>query len=284
MTFVGKILVGLIVFFSVVFLTVSIVAFTATRNWAEEVTAQKKLVQAKSTELSTVKAELDTRKGELDAAKSEFQKLETGLKNRIAEQDAETKQAKTQLSEQIGNLEKAQENVRVAQAEAEARRTESDNLRKINSDIAERENALKIKQTDLNDQIRELQRDLQVAQENNRDLRDKNALLTGELKKNGLATDVRSFQRNTSSPKNDVEGVVTKVEGAMIEISVGSDDGVAERNELEVYRLNPPEYLGKVQIVSVSNDQSVAKVVGKTRQGLKIKEGDIVATKIRTRG
>jgi hypothetical protein len=284
MTFVGKILVCLIVVFSLVFLTVSLVAFTATRNWAEEVAVQKKAVQAKSTELSTVKAELDARKGELDAAKSEFQKQETALKSRITEQDAETKQAKTQLSEQIGNLEKAQENVRVAQAEAEARRTESDNLRKINSDIAERENGLKIKQTDLNDQIRELQRDLQVAQENNRDLRDRNASLTGELKKHGLATDVRSFQANASSPKNDVEGVVTKVDGALIEISVGSDDGVAERNELEVYRLNPPEYLGKVQIVSVSNDQAVAKVVGKTRQGLKIKEGDIVATKIRTRG
>ena len=62
-----------------------------------------------------------------------------------------------------------------------------------------------------------------------------------------------------------------------------SDDGIAEGNILDVYHLNPPEYIGKVRIETVSADNSVGRVYGKTRLGLKIKEGDIVSSKIRAR-
>ena len=50
------------------------------------------------------------------------------------------------------------------------------------------------------------------------------------------------------------------------------------------YRVSPrPEYLGKVAIVSVDPDQAVAKVIGNTYMGKKIKEGDIVSSTIKPR-
>ena len=69
-----------------------------------------------------------------------------------------------------------------------------------------------------------------------------------------------------------------------MEITIGSDDGLVVGHELYLYRMSPrPEYLGKVSIVAVDPDQAVAKVVGKTYMGKKIKEGDIVSSTIKPR-
>ena len=69
-----------------------------------------------------------------------------------------------------------------------------------------------------------------------------------------------------------------------IEMTIGSDDGLVVGHELYLFRISPrPEYLGKVSIVSVDPDQAVAKVVGNTYQGKKIKEGDIVSSTIKPR-
>ena len=44
-----------------------------------------------------------------------------------------------------------------------------------------------------------------------------------------------------------------------MEISIGSDDGLAVGQELYVFRTQPrAEYLGKVKIVAVDPDQAVA--------------------------
>ena len=53
-------------------------------------------------------------------------------------------------------------------------------------------------------------------------------------------------------------------------------------HELYIFRTTPrPEYIGKVAIVTVDPDQAVAKVIGNTYQGKKIKEGDIVSSTIK---
>ncbi len=64
-----------------------------------------------------------------------------------------------------------------------------------------------------------------------------------------------------------------------MEISIGSDDGLAVGQELYVFRIQPrAEYIGKVRIVSVYPDQAVAEVIGNTVSGKKIQEGDIVSS------
>src|SRR5262249_31226692 len=66
-----------------------------------------------------------------------------------------------------------------------------------------------------------------------------------------------------------------------IELTIGSDDGLVVGHELYLYHTTPrPEYLGRVRIVSVESDQAVARVVGNTYQGKKIKEGDLVSSTI----
>ena len=67
-----------------------------------------------------------------------------------------------------------------------------------------------------------------------------------------------------------------------MEMTIGSDDGLVVGHELFIFRTIPrPEYIGKVVIVSVEPDRAVARVIGNTYQGKKIKEGDIVSSTIK---
>jgi hypothetical protein len=91
-------------------------------------------------------------------------------------------------------------------------------------------------------------------------------------------------------PPPTVEGVVRKVYAPVkqVEISIGSDHGLVEGNELYVYRTDRPtdrpakppwefEFLGRIRIMQANPDQSLARVIG-TLQGKVIKEGDTVST------
>ena len=75
-----------------------------------------------------------------------------------------------------------------------------------------------------------------------------------------------------------VNGVVLAV-GAedLLEISIGSDDGVMKGLQLHVYRNS--KYLGKAKVVRITPDKSVVRVDKKTLQG-PIQIGDRVASKI----
>ena len=75
-----------------------------------------------------------------------------------------------------------------------------------------------------------------------------------------------------------LDGYVTAVSDKnLIEISIGSDDGLRAHHFMEVYRKNT--YVGRVEIVMVEPDRAVAKIIPEFRRGI-IKKGDRVATKL----
>jgi hypothetical protein len=70
------------------------------------------------------------------------------------------------------------------------------------------------------------------------------------------------------------EGVVEKVQGNLLRLSVGSDHGVRPGERLEIYRLKPnPLYVGTAEVVDVQAHQSVARLV----RGTGVREGDRAA-------
>ncbi len=79
-----------------------------------------------------------------------------------------------------------------------------------------------------------------------------------------------------------VEGVVSQIRrtpGAqLVEVSIGSDDGLKTGNTLEVSRGD--KYLGRLDIIETSPDKSVGRVDRRYQQG-QIQEGDRVATRIK---
>jgi len=105
----------------------------------------------------------------------------------------------------------------------------------------------------------------------------------GLLVQNGkMAKVMRRFEITVDTPLDNrpprVDGYVTAVSDKnLIEISIGSDDGLRKHHFMEVYRKN--SYVGRVEIVKVEPDRAVAKIIPEFRRGI-IKKGDRVATKL----
>jgi hypothetical protein len=89
-------------------------------------------------------------------------------------------------------------------------------------------------------------------------------------------------------PSVFVRGSVTGIvrDKGLVEVSIGSDDGVNENHTLEVYRLKPkPEYLGTIRILDSHHHKAVGRLL-KSPAGMRhsaIVKGDEVASKIMSR-
>ncbi len=166
-------------------------------------------------------------------------------------------------------------------AEVEARRNETVLLRQQKSAVEKQANEYQLRQAELNDRIRELERMLETASKNNTDLRERVAKYTTLLQEHGLSTDIAQIKGMENPPP--VTGEVSKVDATnkRLQITIGADDGLVVGHKLHLYRTKPrAEYLGEGQIIAVDPDQAVVRVLGSTVQGKKIKEGDIVSSTI----
>jgi len=285
MTFVGKILVVVIMVFALFFLAVSTVVFSTAKNWKEETARLNKTIGDLNGKVKAANDEAAVRKTQLEAAQADFKKTADALDLRIKDMNQALDARQKELTEQRTVVETAQETSKTALAQAEARTKETELLHNQLLAVTKQSDEYKIQQNELNDQIRIQQRQLETAKKNNDDLKERVLLLSSVIRRNGLSDDVLQIKRSAGAPP-DVEGQVTRVDARnqRVEISIGSDDGLAVGHELQVFRTKPtPEYIGRIQIEGVEPDQAVGKVIGNTLHGKKIQEGDIVAPKIRPR-
>jgi hypothetical protein len=81
-------------------------------------------------------------------------------------------------------------------------------------------------------------------------------------------------------PPEPIEGTIKEVDLAagLMTVSVGSDSGLARGHTLEVYRLNPPKYLGTLRIIEVKPREAVGKMEG--RKLAEVQVSDLVTSKI----
>ena len=79
-----------------------------------------------------------------------------------------------------------------------------------------------------------------------------------------------------------VDGIVLAgTDGDVIEISLGSDDGLRKGHKLEVFRLKDGDskYLGRVEVLKTAVDKAACKILPAFRKG-KIQRGDRVASQL----
>ena len=284
MTFVGKILVIVIMAFALLFLGISTVVFTTATNWKIETERQRAEVRNLQDRNRDATAALEAAKRDLAAAKASHEAAEKELDNRIAALEADIERLDGELTRSRTAQEVAQQNAKTALDEAASRKAETDLLREQKSAVERQANEYKIRQTELYDQIRILTRERDVAKKNNEDLRDRVARFSTLLRQKGLSDDITQVKGLESPPA--VHGEVLRVDARnqRVELSIGSDDGLVPGHELYLYRVKPrPEYLGKIAILSTDPDQAVGQVIGTTVNGKKIQEGDIVSSTIRPR-
>jgi septal ring factor EnvC (AmiA/AmiB activator) len=284
MTFVGRILVIVIMLFSLIFLGISTVVYSTSKNWRAATQEQVKKVDELKKKLSDAQAQKDAAAKGLEDEKNKFDALAKNLNNEISTLEDQNKRDNSQIQDVRGKLAVAEQNAKSALDEVEARRKETMLLRDQKSSVEKQANEFKLHQAELNDRIRELERMLDTAKKNNGDLLERAAKFSTLLRQNGLSDDITQIKGIESPPP--VQGEISRVDATnrRVEMTIGSDDGLVPGHELYVFRTSPrPEYVGKISIVSVDPDQAVGKVVGHTYQGKKIKEGDIVSSTIKPR-
>jgi hypothetical protein len=281
MTFVGKILVITIMVFALVFLALSTVVFTTSKNWMVATKNEQTKVEDLKKKLNDAKAASEASKKGLEDEKAKYDQVKKSLENDLASKEDEIKRSQAQLTTARGQLGVAEQTAKSTLDEVQSK-DERAKLAFTQLTAAEKQgNEFKLIVADLNDKIRDLTRQLETATNHNSTLRETVAKFAELLTKNGLSTDISQIKGLETPPK--VTGKVMRIDSTnrTMEISIGSDDGLVVGHVLHLFRTSPrPDYLGKVIIISVDPDQAVARLVGKPYMGKKIKEGDIVSSTV----
>ena len=210
MTFVGKILVIVIMAFSLLFLGISTVVFTTSKNWMTATKDEQKKVDELKKKLQDAQAVSDAAKKGLEDAKAAFAAETKTLTNRLASLDEQNKQNLDALTQARKDVVTFEETAKSTLQEVSAKRDQTNLLRQQLSAVEKQANEFKLRQAELNDKIRELERILESATKNNSDLREKVAKFSTLLRSNGLSDDISQIKGLESPPP--VVGEVKRID------------------------------------------------------------------------
>ncbi len=286
MTAVGKILVFLNLVFSLVVGAFVVMVYMARTNWVHE--------------FNTLKAQNQVLVASAETYKNEAIKAQQEAEGRIAQKDAELKNAKADLQTELTintrlttELEKLKQQNTKDNALASLYGTE---VNKRQEDVSKLRDQIK-RETDMNNALvkknAELQNETTAAQIEKRAVQDMNNRLEAQLQQ--MAKDMARIRANGGStttaragsknpPHEDVEGLVKNTDSSgLMTLTIGSDAGLTKGHTLELFRLNPSmpsqsRYLGTVRVLEATATQAVAQPVG--RLAAPPQPGDRVASRI----
>jgi len=177
MTHVGKILVIVIMVFSLIFLALSTVVFTTEVNWKKQVTDLNATKKSLEDERGRLKRQLGDQEVKLNEANAAAKKDEAKFAAEIKTLKDDNNRRQAEITDQRTKVETALQEVKKAQDEAEARISESNVLRQNLQTVQNQRDEFRLQKTELDQKIIILQRELEVAQNNNKNLRERVALL-----------------------------------------------------------------------------------------------------------
>jgi hypothetical protein len=288
MNLVGKIFIVLIFVMSLVWMGFSVAVYATHRNWREIVendtaTADKPL--GLRHQLQEQEEFNDELKDRLDKASEQ-----------LATEQAAKRQALTKLETEKIELERQRDEQ--AKEIATLVQSETDAVAALKA-TQEAEAALRKEVVDLRDQISQAQEDrdkafdeavaltdkLHQAANEYRTLRSRVDELTEDLakanevlRKHGLKPEPALYE----GVPPIVEGVVLNAgSNGLVEISIGSDDGLMKGHRLEVVRQSGgvSSYVGRIEVVETAPDKAVCKVLPQFLQR-SIERNDRVTSKL----
>lgn len=283
MTFIGKIFTVLIFIMSIVFMSMSLMVFATHKNWKLIATN----AQPGPGQPLGLKQQLEQRQQEIKKLRDEKAKLEELFAAERAARTYVVASLNTKLTQLDGQLkQKEQELTNLQGAHTEqttALQTLENNNKALIEEVGALRDNIKVAQQDRDTQFGEVVRltdvlhttsgELRVRSERVGQLVDQVAAQKLVMDKVGVTiyTPVQQIE-----PK--VDGVVLAV-GAkdLIEVSLGSDDGLKEGHKMEVFR--GATYLGRIVIVRTEANRAVGRVVPEYRKGI-IRKDDRVTTRL----
>lgn len=287
MNLVGKILVMLIFVMSIAFMAMTLAVYSTHTNWYQVVNNR---TPAPGRPLG-LRPQLDQARAQNTELQAQIERLSESLEtergaNREALANLETeREALRQERDRLVQDERTlREENRQSSAAMEAAH---ETLAKLRTELASLRQDLATTQTDkdqLFDRMVALSDELFRAEGTVELERQRNLLLAEETARRKSVLDAvgaDEFQPVDGIPPK-VDGIILAVaRDGLVELSIGSDDGLRLGNTLEVYRRGPSssKYLGRVEVLRVTPDRAVAKIIPEFRKGL-IQKEDRVATRL----
>jgi len=283
MTTVGKVLVVLHLVLSVIFMAFAGAVFTAQKNWRKEAVTKTTALKAANEKLASQLAEFDRERTDTSKKLAEIEDLNTKLKG---EKAALTGQVLT-LEADNAKLTLANDTL-TQQAQLQTVETVE---RTLESDKAREKNAVAfLSRDELNKKLHEAM-DKQFSSETQlQQLLERHDRVLNDLKafrlyngSKGMLTDPKMMVAQASPPP-PLEGRVMdyrkekKQNTELVEISLGSDDGLTVGHMMTVYNAKGT-YLGQIRLTTVEADKAVGIVTLKPKNTV-ITKDDYVTTKL----
>jgi len=311
MTVVGKILVFVNLVFGLLAGGLLMVDFIARSNYAaaeKQARDQNEVLRAALTQTETEKRSLETKVAAAEQAqknavlalardkKEEADKLQAaGVAEFVRQAVADREKAEAALRTAEALVAKYQQatvkdsaDTAAVQKASEARKDQITELAETNKKL--RDDNLKLIE-DANNERRERIRariEARTLEKTNEDLVEQVKDLAKELarSKAGLTTTTLTSRKRgeDNPPPEQIEGRITQLyrDRDLVQISVGSDNGLLQGHTLKVFRLDRvPEnskFLGVIEIVSVRPHEAVGRLVRRT--AYEVQKGDRVASRI----
>jgi len=282
MNLVGKIFIVLIFVMSLVWMGFSVAVYATHQNWRNVVedpddglSVRLQQQQERNDELKT---KLDKSSEQLDMEKAAKRQALTKLETEKAElqrvRDEQQKEIATLVQSEtdaIAAMQATQEAEKVLREEVEALREE---IKKAQQD-----------RDDYFDQVVTLTDQLHQAANEYKSLKARVDTLAADLAKADAVLRKHRLERDPelyTGVAPIVDGVVLSAgENAMVEISIGSDDGLMKGHQLEVVRQTGgiSTYLGRIEVMETAPDKSVCKILPEFLQR-SIQRNDRVTSKL----
>jgi hypothetical protein len=235
-----------------------------------------------------VKSQLDDAKKALEKAQAERTKLEADVAmENVAKRQALAKleSERNELAKQRDELQKQRDDLAVKDKAAVAALDSSQqNLARLTTEVDKLRGEIRDTQTERDkqfDQVVKMTDQFHQAQGELKRLDERNVQLAGQVAAQNNVLSAFGLSKDTpvdNLPPQARGKVLAVNQDNMLEVSLGSDDGLRAGHTLEIYRGS--NYLGRAQILRADTDRSVGKILPGFKKGA-IQKGDEVATRFK---
>ncbi len=283
MNLIGKIFTVLIFVMSILFMGFAVAVYATHQNWklvVDNPDAQHPGLSQRLDQADSRNEELRHQKTKLEADLAFEQKAREDVQSALETKLDVLQRKHTQLQQQLAKLKEAERKAVVLANRAEERLKALDvELQTLRTNItdARQDRDANFKRVvaitdDLHQAVNELKRlkALQVR------LADDRAKVQEVLRIHGLKDDPAAYRDVPPA----VEGIVLAVTGeGLVEVSIGSDDGLLKKHTLEVFRARGTGgYVGRIEVIETHPDRAVCKIDPKYLKS-PMRKGDRVASK-----
>jgi hypothetical protein len=285
MSTVGKVLVVAQIAFSILLMAFAAGVGSVQTNWKKKADTAEKSLATTTKQLTDAKSLSQKDKDKAVATEKALKDAADRSQGAADAAKVQVTQLQRQLTQTRTELENIRAEAKIAGEESRARRDEAVSMRQINAELHKTRDEQITLAHQYADKIVNLEQQSKAMTEKHNKLLNDYAILQKFIRIKGFDSDPREVA-GLAEPAPIVNGVVlsTKKGGRngsdLIEISLGSDSGLAKGHELFVYRADGKgKYLGKIRLDYVDYRTAVGVVVQSTKNG-QIQKGDDVTTKL----